>query len=66
MTCKWELWNKKEIDRDVTWTDSGNKMRTRMRNGNPGTSDKIGFTDLLRRKFGMQISLMSRSESSQF
>ena len=26
-----------------------------MRNGNPGTSDKIGFTDLLRRKFGMHI-----------
>ena len=39
----------------MTQTDHGNKMQTRMRNGNPGTSDKIGFTDLLRRKFGMHI-----------
>ena len=48
MTCKWESWNIKEIKRDVTKKDHGNKMQTHMRNGNPGTSDKIGFTDLRR------------------
>ena len=56
MTCKLESWNIKDIERDVTQTDRGNKMRTQMRNGNPGTSDKIGFMDLLRRNLGMHIN----------
>jgi len=56
MTCKWESWNIRKRSIEV-WhgQTTGIKWEHGWRNGNPGTSDKIGFTDLLRRKFGMHI-----------